>query len=299
MNNFNESSFKEANSFCEAKFKNIGIIFKFLEKFQDSITAVFPRSEFGFRDSCIKGLWYRVYCWVESVTKLNHSRDFQAFASANRSLFEISVDLALLHLDKTNSFGWKMYWWNLSEKLDGAEKLINYFLNQNIAVPDIYSEQKDFINREKSFIIHMRTQLWKTEKHPKRWSNNGSFFDELETVDEGLRKPVLELFGMPLTQYYRTEYKRMSWYIHSGVSSFWNLPPEIYPTLSSFLLNGCANFALISTHIVVKDFGLAEHLPNYYEQLEKIELIRLQTQLNAIEKDVNEEIENQTKQFDA
>lgn len=117
----------------------------------------------------------------------------------------------------------------------------------------------------------------------------------MKNVDRILENSVSELFGAPLTQYYRTEYKRMSWYIHSGVSSFWNLPAEAYPTLSAFFLDGCANFGLLSTHIILKDFGLTEHLPDYYSQLENLENARLQTQMNHLDKLVSDGIEIQKK----
>lgn len=175
MDEINIPAFEDATDFCEAKFQNVEIVFKFADKHLDVINSVFPRSEFGFRDSCIKGLWYRVYCWLESLTKLNSPKDYQAFAAANRGLFEITVDLALLHNDKTNSSGWKMWWWNLSEKLEGAEKLVKYFDELKLKIPDVYSEQQEFINREKHFVLHMRNQLWGINKHPQRWSNNGSF----------------------------------------------------------------------------------------------------------------------------
>jgi hypothetical protein len=293
MDDIDKPAFEKATDFCEAKFQSAEIVFNFAGNHLDAINSVFPRNEFGFRDSCVKGLWYRAYSWLESLTKLNSPKDYQAFAAANRGLFEITVDLALLYDDKTNSSGWKMWWWNLSEKLVGAEILVAYFNEQSIEIPDVYSEQQEFIKREKDSILHMRSQLWNTVKHPKRWSNNGSLFDELKNVDRILETSILKLFGMSLTQYYRTEYRRMNWYIHSGVSSFWNLPAEAYPTLSAFLLDGCANFGLLSTHIVLKDFGLAEHLPNYYEQLQKLETAKLQTQINYLDKWVSDEIAGQ------
>lgn len=293
MNDFNEGSYQQANDFCEAQFQNVEIIFRFAEKYRDSIHSVFPRNELGYRDACIKGLWYRVYCWLESLTKLNSSAYFQAFAAANRGLFEITIDLALLHEDKTNSSGWKMWMWNLSEKLIGAEQLVEYFTNQNLPIPDAYNEQQEFINREKDMILHMRNQLWNTNKHPKRWTGKGNLFDELKDVDRILGNSVSELFEMSLVQYYRTEYRRMNWFIHSGVSSFWNLPQTAYPNLSIFLLKGCANFGLLSTHIVLKDFGLDEHLPNYYNQLQNLENAKLQTHLNYLDKWVSDEIKKQ------
>ena len=57
-----------------------------------------PKSETGYRDACIKGLYARVLAWdANDYKKLNDPLDFQALSIANRALLEITVDLILLH----------------------------------------------------------------------------------------------------------------------------------------------------------------------------------------------------------
>lgn len=284
MNDNEDFSIEEAVDIAKAMFQNVAVVLQFAESHKDSIISVFPRKESGHRDNCVKGLWYRAYCWLQSLPKLNSPSDFQLFASANRGLMEITVDLALLHQDKTNSSGWKMFQWNLSDKLKGAEAIIRYLKENNIEVSDQYSEYQEFISSEKDNILRIRNAIWKKDEHPKRWTGKGNLFDELKEVDEVLKKSIVELFGMSLSQYYRTEYKRMSWYVHSGVSGIWNMPEESYPLLGAFFLNGCANFGLLSTHIVLKDLGLDKHLPNYHQELKTLEQRKLQNHFSHLEK---------------
>ena len=274
MENPDKMSIENCESFAQANFQYMQLVYRFLETHKNSITYVLPKPELGHRDTCIKGLWSRIYFWLHSLNRLNEIKDFQAYGSANRALLEFTVDLALLHKDKTNSTGWKMWWWNLSEKLKGAEQIVRFFTENKLPIPDTYSEQQKFIENKRGHILEMRDLLW-GGKHPRRWSGNGNLFDDLVIADEFLGNKVIEILDKSLTEYYRTQYKKMNWHVHSGVSSFWNLPKESFPLFSGFFLKGCADLAMLSTQIVLKDFGLNEHLPNYEKELENLNLDRM------------------------
>ena len=282
-------SIEQSEAFAQANFQNIQLVYNFAEKHKNSITSVFPKPATGHRDTCVKGLWSRVYFWLSSLNKLNSVRDFQATGSANRALLEIAVDLSLLNQDQTNSSGWKMWWWSLSEKLQGAEQIIGFFAKQKLDIPDTYSEQQNFINREKTHILEMRNILW-NGKHPKRWTGNGTLFDDLIIADKFLGNDAFEILGKSLTEYYRTEDKKMNWYIHSGVASFWDMPKEAFPLFSGFFLKGCADFAILSTQIVMKDLGLNEHLPSYGQELEKLELDRMESFVRNLETKISDNL---------
>lgn len=287
MNDAENYFFNKAHDFLEAKFQNVELVLNFAEKHKDSIYSVFSLSnsvhnEKPHRDRCIEGLWYRVYFWLQSLKKLNSARDFQAYASANRGLFELTVDLALLHDDKTNSSGWKMWHWNLSEKLQGAKNLIRYYEDQDLVVPNNHSELLEFVKREEISILNLRKALWNIEQHPNRWTKR-NLFDDLKPVENIIGASIKDLFGTSLTEYYRTEYKMMNWQIHSGVSSFWGLPEDAFASMGAFFLEGCANFGLLSTHIVLKDLGFDNHLPDYFNSLETLKNNRLQTDIKYLE----------------
>jgi hypothetical protein len=278
MNKDNDFYSKEQNeSFAETWFKYFDSIFQFADKHKTSIMAVQAREAFLHRDNCIKLLWFRIFSWLKSVKALNSSVHFQALGAANRALFELTVDIALLYLDKTTTSGWKMYYWSLSEKLDGSEKLINFFDGDINKLPDEYIAYKEyFLNEEHSVKLMRKSLGWTTQKkpdgfHPKHWSGKNSFFDNLPEIDRNLHTEINKLFGKSLLEYYRTEYKKMSWQLHSGVNNSWKIPEEAFPVFTAFFLKDCANFGLLATHLVLKDFMLADHLPNYIDELKDID----------------------------
>ena len=294
MNDSDNLSLEKSQSFAQANFQNIQLVYNFAEKHKNSITSVFPKPANRHRDVCVKGLWSRVFFWLNTLNRLDQTRDFQAFGSANRALLEIAVDLSLLHQDKTNSSGWKMWWWSESEKLQGAEQIVRFFTEQSLDIPDVYSEQQEFIKRKKTHVVEMRSILW-NGKHPKRWTGNGNLFDDLVIADTFLGNTASEILGKSLTEYYRTEYKKMNWYIHSGVASFWDMPKEAFPLFSGFFLKGCADLAILSTQIAMKDFGLSEHLPNYRQELEDLGFERMESYTENLEIKIPD---NQINYFD-
>ncbi len=291
MNDSDDFSIEKCEALAQANVQNVQLIFNFAEKHKDSIISIFPKPDSRERDICIKGLWSRAYFWLCSLNRLNETKDFQAFGSANRALLEISIDLSLLHQDKTNVSGWKMRQWSLSEKLQGAEQIVKFYTDQNITVPDTYSEQQEFIQFNKSHILAMRNRFW-NGNHPQRWTGNRYLSQDVKNADTFLGKTFSEVLGKTLLEYFQTEYKKMNWYVHSGVASFWNLPKEFFPTLSACFLKGCADFAFISTQIVLKDFGLSEHLPDYKQGIENLELKKMDSYLRYMESEMLSDFTN-------
>jgi hypothetical protein len=100
-------------------------------------------------------------------------------------LLEITVDLILLHQDKTNSTGSRMHWWGESQKMKSAEQIINYYKNIGMPVPDEYQGQIDFVRDSKGSVDHMRIALSPNKKdpakavHPQRWTGNPTLFEDV------------------------------------------------------------------------------------------------------------------------
>ncbi|MGI8787444.1 MAG: hypothetical protein ACR2HG_06775 [Pyrinomonadaceae bacterium] len=294
MNDSNDFSIEKCEALAQTYFQNIQLVYEFAENHKHTIMSVISKPDTNYRDDCIKGLWSRIYFWLYSLSRLNATRDFQAFGSANRAILEITIDLVLLHQDKSNSSGWKMYWWSRSEKLQGAEQVIKFFIEANIDIPNIYTEQQNFIKREQPMISHMRKMLW-NGKHPKRWTGNRYLSEDVKNADVFWGGKFLEVLNKTLLEYFQTEYKKMNWYVHSGVASFWDLPKESFPIISAFFLKGCSDFASLSTQIVIKDFGLSEHLPNYKQELEKLEFESLESYIRNMEMRFSEDLVNHSK----
>ncbi len=58
-----------------------------------------------------------------------------------------------------------------------------------------------------------------------------------------------------LAEYYRTQYRKMNWRIHSGVAGLGDPPPQAFYLFCGFGFMWCADFAMLGTKIVMADLG--------------------------------------------
>ncbi|MBS1791356.1 MAG: hypothetical protein JST85_26835, partial [Acidobacteria bacterium] len=160
-------------SFADGAYGGVKIVREHMDKmWNDLISPVLIRSDFKDRDTFIKGLFLRAFGWMKTLEKLDHVSNSQAILAGFRSLLEITVDLLFLHRDKTNLTGWKMYCWGQSEKLKGAEQLIQFYESRGLPLSQEHEPTEAFYKQEKLIIEDMRDNLWPNikRKHPDRWS---------------------------------------------------------------------------------------------------------------------------------
>jgi hypothetical protein len=244
----------------------------------------------------------RAYVWMQTLARLNDPLDFQAVSAGNRALLEIAVDLVLLHHDKTNESGWRMHWWGVSEKLKASEQILDFYKTKNLNLPDRYEAQKQFYDGECANVLRMRAALWPNMKnpshHPSRWTRNGNLFDDILRADQLHGSAIEKEMGSSLEEYYRTEYRKINWRIHSGTAGFWNLPAEAYYLICGFGLKSGADLSMLSTKIVFLDFEDLNTVDGLNEEWEGIELQRNLAYLEALnvfhaeQQDDNAEITN-------
>ena len=237
-------------------FAGIQLYREYMHKCEPMIMAVIPRPALKHRDDAIRAVWIRAYAWMQSLELLNHTKHIQAISAANRSLLEFSVDLVLLHNDPTNSSGWKMYHLAFSERSKAAEQLVAFYGAGN--VPAVHSEAESFILREKNSIDDMRRTLWPNAKnpskavHPDRWTGRDLFTD-VEDADAAYGDQIKASLGLSLAEYYRTEYRRMNWLIHSTMAGVTNLDRIYYSNAAVLALKWCQDLAMFCTQITLKD----------------------------------------------
>jgi len=116
----NEPTIEQTKAFATGLYQGAQVVADYMKNRWSMIEGVIEKPETRHRDACIKGLWGRAHAWMQTVVKLNDPLDFRALSVANRALLEITVDLVLLHHDKTNASGWKMHWWGESQKMKSA-----------------------------------------------------------------------------------------------------------------------------------------------------------------------------------
>ncbi|HEX5703855.1 MAG TPA: hypothetical protein VFX97_11690 [Pyrinomonadaceae bacterium] len=267
---------EQTKAFATGMYQGAQLVADYMKDRWPTVNGVIVNSQTGHRDVSMKGLWGRAHAWMQTVKKLNDPLDFQATAVANRALLEITVDLTLLHQDKTNASGWKMHWWGESQKMKSAEQIIRFYQENGLDVPDQFDGQVEFVRNSKSSIDHMRTVLWPNKRnpkkptHPERWTGKPTLFEDIQMADVFYASQIEADLGSSLTEYYRTEYAKMNWRIHSGVAAFWNQPPQSFNLVSAFAFKWCADFGMLCTKIVLTDFGLTAVLDNLRQQWEDI-----------------------------
>ncbi len=251
-----DQELKTAEAHANAIFAGIQLYREYMRKCEPMIMAVIPRPALGHRDVAIQAVWMRAYAWMQSLELLNHTKHIQAISAGNRSLLEFSVDLVLLHTDQTNSSGWKMYHLAFSERLKAAEQLVQFYGPGN--VPAVHAEAESFILREKNSIDDMRRTLWPNTKdpskaaHPDRWTGRNLFTD-VEAADAAYGDQIKASLGMSLAEYYRTEYRRMNWLIHSTMAGVTNMDRIYYSNAAVLALKWCQDLAMFCTQITLKD----------------------------------------------
>jgi hypothetical protein len=244
--------------------------------------------ETGYKVGCMKRLWIRAYLWMETLAKLNDPLDFQAISIGNRALLEILVDLILLHPDKSHELAAKMFWWGESEKLKASEQIISFYADQGLTVPEEYEAQEVFYKTRKSIIESMRRAHWpqrkNATKHPDRWTGNSNLFQDIERADQLYGSVVKAEIGSTLVEYYRTQYRKMNWRIHSGVNSVLDPPAESFYLVCGFAFKWCADFAMLSTKITMTDFGLEASVADLELEWENIKRKRDSVYINELYK---------------
>lgn len=278
---------EESNVFATGLYQGVQIVAGYMKDRSHMIEGVLPKNETGHRDSSMKGLWLRARAWMQSLEALNHTKHVQAISAANRALLEISVDMVLLHHDKTNASGWKMFWWGQSERMKAAEQVVDYYANERAPVPDEYEELEKAFKNDKPEVDRMRLHLWPIKskpakiEHPKRWTGNSDLSVDVKEADRLYGPHIKSDLGVTLLEYYRTEYRKMNWQIHSGVAGFWNIPAEGFNMICGLALNWSADLAMLCTKIILVDFGFNNALDGLRQEWENIKHQRSLAYMNT------------------
>jgi hypothetical protein len=251
----------KSKAFATGLFQGAQVVQQYMKDRYELISdAEGKPEETGYKIGCLKRLWIRTCLWMQTLAKLNDPLDFQAISVGNRALLEILVDLILIHHDNTYEMAAKMFWWGESEKLKSSEQIVTFYTCQGLTVPIEYEAQEIFYKTKKSNIEEMRKTFWperkNPEKHPDRWTGNSNLFQDIERADQIYGSVIKAEIGTTLVEYYRTQYRKMNWHIHSGVAGLSDPPAEAFYLICGFGFKWCADFAMLSTKIIMADFGL-------------------------------------------
>ena len=217
---------KSMNEFDKAEVK--GVI--------DTVLSPTPR------DNCFIGTYYRIIGNVETLLRMDKSKDFQAIAMLSRALFELAVDIRLLEVI---SDGWgKMIAFVDLDKLRLAEKIVQFKTdNPNVDVrTEVY---QNFITKNSARILGQKKSLWPGKGRPRHWSN----------LDLAKRT---EKVKAPFDQMYAEDYARISWYAHPGLTGILNVPAIAFIHLCAYAFHLAARAYAEALLCMIREFKLSK-----------------------------------------
>lgn len=197
----------------------------------------------------ILALLMRVTAWLKTAEKLREPSDFQAIAAGVRSLFEISVDLTLLHHDREGHPIVKMLAWNDSARLKSAVNAKRFVEKNPLTIPAMVQPMLDFIERNQSRIEGLRLHFWpdksgKTGAHPPRWTGRPLDQDAIRADRLAPRKFV---------EFYALRYSWICWYVHGSVlAGVGGMEQRFFHQFMMFSLYDLAPFATTAAEMALK-----------------------------------------------
>ena len=242
------------------------------------------------RENCLRGLFLRGLALTKTLARLNDPLDFQSIVAITRSLLELTVDMILVHHDKSPNSAAKMHWWGESAKLKQAEATVNYYGRCSRTVPDHHQFMVSFVQNSKGLVDTMRSGLWPNKdpnaksapKHPNRWTGRNLLADVRE-ADRFERRTIEKDLFMPLEEFYETEFRKMCWNVHgSGVVTVAGTPEEAFFITSGLGYKWCADLAMFCSQIILRDFGFADHLGSLESEWDKIRQSRAVALANQV-----------------
>jgi hypothetical protein len=220
------------------------------------------RTQSDRRRYCLEAMWDRSKKWMLTLTKLNQPSDFQAVSAANRSLFEMTVDMCLLHNDSNGERGRACYAWGMSERMRHIEGVVGFFQAGSSELSTTFSGFEEFNNEEKAAYDEVRRTLWPGKhgqpRHPSRWTGRSSIVEDLPEADAAFTEGISSVLGMSLQAYYKSEYRMLSWAVHSGIAATLRADWDMLALLSAMAFTRSADLALICTRILIEDVELAK-----------------------------------------
>jgi hypothetical protein len=230
------------------------------------------------RRYCLEAPWDRSKKWMLTLTKLNQPSDFQAVSAANRSLFEITVDMCLLHADTSGERGRACYLWAMSERMRHVEGVVSFFPTGGVELATTFAGFEEFHNDEKAAYDEVRRTLWPGKqgqpRHPSRWTGRSGIADDLAEADIAFRDTICSILGMSLQAYYKSEYRLLSWAVHSGIAATWAADWDRLAALSGRAFMKAADLALICTRILIEDVDLAKPRTALFAEWEEVREFR-------------------------
>ena len=201
------------------------------------------------RQLAIVGSYYRIVGWLKVLRELNSPAHYQAVSSSARSIFELMLDIKLIHSDTSDNLVKKFHAFPEIEKYRAAKNLVSYCEKTNNNKIQ-YSNQKKFIDGdEKSIAIEsLVIKLWGTNSKgkpnwPKHWSGKNIY----ERAND---------LGPDVKDLYMEFYPFLSWHIHSGSTGYAGMPKETLEAAFGLMHGMIQKVVIDTTEICAKEMKI-------------------------------------------
>jgi hypothetical protein len=236
----------EAVALATGLFQECPLVAEFIAGFvRPQLDRQLPQDDCG---AVLYGQLLRCQGWLQTLRKLDEPSDFQAVAAACRSLFETTIDMALLHAAPTRVP--LILAWEESTRLKYAEAMARYFEEVGGPPSPGYEGYVRFAKSQKSRIDALRTSLAWTDKkshrpkHPDRWTN--------QNLDQDARDADRCGHDFQFRAFYETEYRQICWMVHGAGFVHRRVPALDFPALAGLLFPPCASLATLAAEIAVR-----------------------------------------------
>lgn len=198
--------------------------------------------------------FHRVVAWLRTLWKLNEPADFQAVTTASRSLFEIAVDLTVMHLDSAANPPEKMMAWEESAKVKAAARIRDFVRRDGCGLAETdFLLQFSYLSSNEQRIKDLRKQWWPRKdgrsEHPDRWTRR--------TLPEDADNATKLYPTGKFDEYIAVRYPQICWNTHgSGGAGVRGISVEVFPALAAIAFKECAHFALIAAEMTLRHFDL-------------------------------------------
>jgi hypothetical protein len=231
-------------SIVEAHFQGTDSIRNFVVKVMEPLLV--GQLKLNDRQTAIVGTYYRIIGWLKALGELDSLPHYQAVASGARSLFELLMDIKLIHSDTTGDIVQKFHAFPEIEKYRSASTLVSYCDRTNNETIEC-SVQRTFVNGEKrkNNIDSIVINNWGTTKNgkpnwPKHWSG------------KSVSKRA-EMLGSECEALYYELYPFLSWHIHSGSTGYAGLTQDTIESAFGLMHNTIQKVALDATVICAEE----------------------------------------------
>ena len=234
-----------ASNYCEL----VGHLIEDLNKFYSPVCGNTDR----FRTRCQYQVWGRIGFWMRSLRKLKSTEDFQAVSTANRALFELMIDLALLSCGDEDS-GRKSYYFGYSDLFRIVQSARLYYGNLEKKPPTRFAF-KEITEELIATVGTNRAQIFESNstKHPGRWTGNANLLEDAREADRLLGEQwVSGLLGMSFTDFYQTDYRMLSTFVHATSAGIETLDWPAITLVYGLNLYSCSDLAMLATRLMIE-----------------------------------------------